>query len=220
MYAIAFKSMEEAKPFKLGDIKKAKNLIEKANFFKGDTRSTIEALAFSIGSGNLELIKYLESQGWLDICKKDKSCLPIHFTSRPGIKIDKRKPIIECLTLNGFNPNTLNSNGMRTLNYAVKYAKEFELVKYLCAIGVNTNIKGGYKKRTPLESAESMSGAMFSSDINQHKKIKNEIDKIIIYLKHEKYKKNISTNITRHSVDSENRRSYRHLSFLSTELNR
>ena len=190
VYAIAFESMEESEPFKLGNIQEAKILIEERKFFEGNTRSTIEALRFSIDSGNLELIKYLGSQGWLDICKQDESCLPIHYASGGSLDIEKRKPIIEYLILNEFDSKALNWSGMSTLNYAVKYANDFNLVKYLCSLGVDPSIKGGYsKKRNPLESAESMSGAIFSSDINEHKKIRKELDNIITYLKNGKCKK-------------------------------
>lgn len=187
-HAIAFEATEEAQAFKKGDIKTVKRLVEKDNYFKDDHKHTVEALYFAIDSGNLELIKYLASQGWLDICRKESLCAPIYAAAYYEFK--KSKPMIEFFISQGFSPVAANAYGATPLHAAAQHSADIDLVRYLCELGVDASVRGGYYKRTALEKAVNSAGAgSLSPNKQEDARIRQGLKKVIAYLESGQCKK-------------------------------
>ncbi len=84
-YGVAWEQSADAGYLRSGDLKAFKQVIQndKENKYK-DPQLIIEALSTGITSGNVELIQYLASLGWLDECRKVEYCKPVHFAAAWG----------------------------------------------------------------------------------------------------------------------------------------
>ncbi len=188
VYALAFESSGEDLPFKRGDLPAVKRLLaEERRYFNTDTTNAVDAnilvqaLSFSIKSGNLELVKYLASQGWLAFCKSRSNCYPIHDAAYQ--EFQSSEPMIRYLISQGFSPYAVNHAGKTPLHNAVN-GGHFKLVKYLCEMGVDPSIKDNYAKETPLNFAlRYITAARFSDEPEEEDaKILAGLKEIIEYL--------------------------------------
>ena len=188
-HALAFESTEEARAFKTGNLKKVKRLIEQDEYFKDAKPITVvEALYFAIDSGNLDLIKYLASRGWLGICRKEPLCAPIYKASY--YKLSRSKPIIEFFISQEFNPIEANTYGATSLHAAVKYSADIDLVRYLCEIGVEESARDHYYKRTALEMAVNELNSGYSASPEELARRRVKYQKIVAYLESGQCRKN------------------------------
>lgn len=188
VYALAFESSDEALPFKRGDLQAVKHIVEEGHFLKKSSNLTIiEALYFSIDSGNLGLVKYLASKGWISVCKSESYCCPIHEAAYHELQTGE--PMIRFFLSHGFSPHDLDTGGNTPLHYAVTNGRS-KMVKYLCEIGVDANIKDKYHQETPLEVARRYStSARQSLDSKEDAKIRAGLKEVINYLQSGQCKK-------------------------------
>lgn len=182
VFALAFESTEEAKAFETGDLKAVKQIVGQKHYFKDQPNSVIvDALYSAIHSGNLDVVKYLKSQGWLDNCRDNKTCRPIHAAAKQSFKTSG--PIIRYFISQGFSPDLVDQGGNTPLHYAAR-AGHIRLVKYLCELGVDPAIKNRYYKMTALEMALLDAGTgQLSSDPKKDAQIRIGLKKVIAYLK-------------------------------------
>lgn len=180
-YSLAFESAKEAQAFKSGNLKEVKRLIEKEDFFRGQSNYVVvEALAYAIQSGNFELIKYLKDQGWLDICQAQNTCFPIHYAAYNDFGTSQS--MLNLFIEHDFNPREVDQGGYTPLHYAARNGHP-EVVKYLCRHGVDVTIKDNYSKETALELAKrDLSTARLSSNPEEESLRRAGLKKVIAYI--------------------------------------
>ncbi len=182
LYAIALESTKEGRAFENGDLLVVKKLIEEDKYFKGrENIFIVQAVYLAVKSGNLDLIKYLDSKGWFVICKKEKNCFPLHYSAR--LDYDKSLPMINFFMEREFNPLISNHGGMTPLHYAAPEG-HIELVQYLCGLGVDPSQKESYLKRTAVRMAKNSAD---SGGIS--KQTRGRLKSVITYLESGECKK-------------------------------
>lgn len=182
LYAIALESTDEGRAFENGDLHQVKKLIEEDKVFTNiENIILVQAIYLAVKSGNLDLIKYLDSKGWLAICKNEKNCFPLHYSAK--LEYEKSLPMIKLLMEKGFNPLSNNHGGMTPLHYAAPQG-HLELVKYLCGLGVDPHRKASYLKRTAVDIAKPNAASGSTSS-----QMREKIIKTITYLESGQCKK-------------------------------
>ena len=188
LHAVGLDSTEEGHAFETGNLKRVKEILEKDNIFTHprETLLLIQALELGVRSGNLELVKYLDSKGWLTTCKNNQTnCFPIHYVSSQ--KSIESMPLVKFFIDKGFSPNIVDKYSMTTLHLAAKTGK-FELVRYLCNIGVDEKIKNSTNE-TALEIAKRyFSRGKLSSNSKEKQRIYLGLKNIIEFLELETIK--------------------------------
>ncbi len=120
-----------------GDLKALRGLLKKVNYYKDEPRFKVHAIHGAVGSGNLTLIEYLSSLGWLKECRKPNplGCELIPLAAQYG-----RIGMIKWLMTQGFDVKEISPYGATALHSAVQGGK-LETVKFLCAQGVDEKAK-------------------------------------------------------------------------------
>ncbi len=175
---------KDVKAFKAGNLEAVKRIFSKEDYFKDNPNVLMEAFGTAIESGNVALIEYLKERGWLEICHKEKGCLPIHFAAMVG-----RLNVVKYFIAEGFDVHALNLDGWHTwwgepdgksaLHYAAGRGY-LNVVVYLCKQGLDNKVrdKGG---KTALDEANDSSQTR-SSDPQEDFRLRTQIPKIIKYL--------------------------------------
>jgi len=141
-----------AKAFKTGDLAAVKRYLKKYPIDEPSVKRMI--LPSAVSSGNLELIKFLDSLGWVDACRDDESheCKPIHLLALGG-----SAEMIRYFMSRGFDINEIETSVHSTpLQYAA-HGKRFDMVRLLCELGADPNrtykFPTGGTKETVLQAA-------------------------------------------------------------------
>ncbi len=178
---------QEAKPFRAGNLKEVKRIVERSGDFSGGDLET--ALDFAASSGNVEVMKYLKSRGWLERCRKqDGPCFPLHAAADEGAGTS----MLGFLIAEGFQVDQRGPLLMTPMFMAAK-SGHLEAVKYLCEAGADPNAKNHegtsmlQRVSTRLESARL--GGKLHPNPKEHAKIKANLEKVIQYLKSDQCKK-------------------------------
>jgi len=121
-------SQREIEALRKGDVAAVKRYFGADNKPGLDDYNIVqEALPAALESGSVELIKFLKYKGWLDVCRKDKECLPIHIAAGRSGSV----PLIRYLMAEGFDGRTKNEFGATALHAAAE-GGHLAAVKFLC----------------------------------------------------------------------------------------
>ncbi len=133
-------SPKAVKAFEQGNLRAVKQILEEDNYYNvpKDLESTpptkIQALHYALTSGNVELVKYLASLGWLEECGKwSDHCQPIRSAAGRG-----RVNMMKYLMSVGFDVKS--GPGYTPLHDAAR-GGHVEAVKFLCEQGVDDKVK-------------------------------------------------------------------------------
>jgi len=176
---------KEARAFRTGNLKEVKQIVERyGEPFHGPDLAT--ALDFAASSGNVEVMKYLKSRGWLERCRKQQAdpCLPLHAAADEGAGTS----MLGFLIAEGFS---VNERGPLLMSPMIMAAEKghLEAVKYLCEAGADPNAKN-QEGTNALQLASTHLGAVsLHSDPKESAKIKANIRKVIQYLESGQCKK-------------------------------
>jgi ankyrin repeat protein len=143
--------------------------------------SLMIALSYAIHSGNLELIKYLQSLGWLDTCKKMSRCGVIYFAAADG-----HLHLVKYFMRQGFDVS--EDGGTRAL-HAAAVGGYFETLKFLCEKGIDNNVKDHYG-RTTLDDVRERVG-LRSSNPREDARFRRNFPRIVEYLTNRDCTKNL-----------------------------
>ncbi len=178
---------QEAKAFRAGNLKEVKRIVERSGDFSGGDLET--ALWFAASSGNVEVMKYLKSRGWLARCRKQAdSCFPLHAAASAGASTS----MLEFLIAEGFQLDQRGPLLWPPMFLATKNG-HLETVKYLCETGADLNAKNHegtsmlQAVSTRLESARL--GGKLDPNPKEHAKIRANLEKVIQYLKTDQCRK-------------------------------
>ncbi len=190
-YGVAWEQSADAGYLRSGDLKAFKQVIQndKENKYK-DPQLIIEALSTGITSGNVELIQYLASLGWLDECRKVEYCKPVHFAAVYG-----RVGVIRFLLSQGFDvnavtgPTAAGGGGKNSALHMAANKGHIGAVVFLCEQGVDPDLRNE-RKRTALGEAKYTSsvrslGATKKEDARK----RADVAKVIEYLESGQCKK-------------------------------
>jgi hypothetical protein len=132
----------DVKAFRTGDLKTVMRLIEKKGLY---TEFDQNVFMTAIESGNVQLISYLKSRGWLKACREE-SCFPLHKATSSG-----KLELVKFFMSEGFDPNATIYMRQNALHSAAS-AGELEVVTYLCVHGADNRAKDE-AGRTPFDIA-------------------------------------------------------------------
>ncbi len=131
-YGLAWEQSADAAYLSSGNLKAFKQVIQNDKEDKYKNPDLIlEALPTAISSGNVELVKYLASLGWLEVCSKDEFCKPIHVAALYG-----RVGVIKFLVSRGFDVKAIDVRGSTPLHHAAEMG-HIAVTMYLCEQGVD-----------------------------------------------------------------------------------
>jgi hypothetical protein len=186
----AWESSKEAESFRKGDLQAVKRIIKSDEEFYKARNIILEALPTAISSGNVELVKYLATLGWLDVCRKVEYCKPIHDAAEYG-----GVGIIEFLISQGFDVHTITAptaaggGGKNSALHLAASMGHLGAVKFLCEQGVNENLRNEYG-RTALGEAKYTAGTgSLGATKKEDTRIRANVAKVIQYLESGQCKK-------------------------------
>jgi hypothetical protein len=166
--------------FQKGDLKAVKEVLELNNFYRDDPQIAVQGLHLAVMSGNVALVKYLDSLGWLDDCRAREDCRLISAAAEKG-----RIKIIKLLMSRGFDVKLVDRGGATALFEAARRG-HFETVKFLCDQGVDPSARllessGGY---TALELAriDYQGRGQLDPNYREATRIRAELPRVIEYL--------------------------------------
>ncbi len=173
----------EAKAFRAGNLKEVKRIVERSGDFNGGDLET--ALDFAASSGNVEVMKYLKSRGWLERCRKpDNPCFLLHAAADEGAGTS----MLGFLISEGFQ---VDERGPLLMTPMIMAAEKGHLkaVKYLCEAGADPNAKN-QEGTNALQLANTQLGAVsLHTDPKENARIKANIKEVIQYLESGQCKK-------------------------------
>ncbi len=176
---------KEARAFRTGNLEEVKRIVERyGEAFHGPDLAI--ALYFAASSGNVEVMKYLKSRGWLERCREqqDDPCLPLHAAANEGAGTN----MLGFLIAEGFQVNERGPLLMSPMFMAAK-SGHLETVRYLCEAGADPNVKDD-EGTSALQRANTQLGAVsLHSDPKENARIKANIKKVIQYLESGQCKK-------------------------------
>jgi len=190
-YGLAWEQSADAAYLSSGDLKAFKQVIQndKENKYKNPDL-ILEALPTAISSGNVELVKYLASLGWLEVCRKDQYCKPIHVAAQYG-----RVDTIRYLIAQGFDahavtpPTTRGEGGKNSALHLAAGMGHIGAVMLLCEQGVDANLKNE-RGRTALGQAKYTAGTgSLGATKKEDARIRANVAKVIEYLESGRCKK-------------------------------
>ena len=177
-------SPQEVKAFRTGNLKEVKRIVERNGIFD-DPYTLATALGLAASSGNVEVMKYLKSRGWLERCRRQtRSCFPLHDAADEGANtIMLGFLIAEGFQVDGRGPLLMTPMIMATEN------GHLETVKYLCEVGADPNAKN-HEGTSALQLASTRLGAVsLHSDRKEDARIRANIKKVIQYFESGQCKK-------------------------------
>ncbi len=131
--------MAEVRALRRGDVKVAKDLIAQRKASADDPRVQTYELYEAIASGNLELLQYLKSAGWLERCRSTSYCFPLHIAAQTATDIK----VLDFLISERFGVDAYNhesegnyESGGTPLHYAA-LSGNLDNVKLLCEKGAD-----------------------------------------------------------------------------------
>jgi ankyrin repeat protein len=183
---------QHRKAFERGNLKAVKRILEKdrrepevGRLYRLDNLDTgsalMTALMYAVDSGNIELVKYLRSLGWLDTCRKMSRCGVIHFAAAHG-----HLHLIKYFISQGFD---VYKDGGTGALHAAAVGGHFETLKFLCEKGIDNNVKDYYGKTT-LDHVRAKTGVR-SRDPRRDARLRKDIPKIVEYLTNRDCTKNL-----------------------------
>ena len=128
--AMAWENTDEAAAFSTGDIAAVKRILAKDHDRGYSGEQLIEALEQAILHGQVELVKYLATRGWLEVCRKAPNCHSVDWAT-------DSVEMLQYLVSKGF-PITID---------ALRSASEtgrLQAVEFLCDRGANPHEKYRY----------------------------------------------------------------------------
>jgi hypothetical protein len=179
--------------FEKGDLEAVKETLRLNNYYNygADMESTppvkIQALHYAVTSGNVELVKYLASLGWLEECRKWKNyCHPIHSAAGRG-----RIRVIKYLMSVGFDPGAVGGEWGETGLHSAARHGQYETVKLLCEAGADPTIESRLETGfTPLRIAKAGFGTRsLDPDPRKDARVRANLKKVVDYLESGQCKK-------------------------------
>jgi len=170
-------SPQEVEAFKSGNLKEVKRILKRRGDYK-DPITMVTALEFAATSGNVEVMRYLNSRGWFDRCRAQMHpCFPLHAAANGGAN----SRMLEYLIAEGFALDARGPLGMTPMLMAAEKGR-FETTKYLCEAGADPDARsrGG---ATALQLAEASIWARHSRNPKVEQRIRDGLSKVIEYLK-------------------------------------
>ncbi len=122
---------ESGKYFEEGDLDAVKRVLAEGAY---SGALLIDALSLAIRSGNVDLVKYLDTRGWLKACRKDRQCDPI-LSAVPS----KNRQMLAFMLSQGFPPT-------RDALFQAAAQADFDAVKLLCEKGASPAGKKTWKE--------------------------------------------------------------------------
>ena len=182
-FALSWEESEDAAIFERGDIEAVGRLITTEPAYK-NPGIVVRALQAAISSRQVELVKFLKTQGWFDVCLKRASCNPIHIAAQAGDSGE----IMSLFVAEGFDPDAEDRVRYTPL-HAAAAAGQLAAVKYLCGIGVDA-AKISLDERTPLQEAKSRFAQTTRQPGNAYEsELGRKLDQVIKYLESGQCKK-------------------------------
>ncbi len=190
-YGVAWEQSADAAYLGSGNLKAFKQVIQndKENRYKNPDL-ILEALHTAISSGNVELVKYLASLGWLEVCRKEKYCIPIHVAAQYG-----RVGVSRFLISQGFDvhavtgPTTAGEGGKNSALHLAAGMGHIGAVRFLCEQGIDADLRNEYG-RTALGEAKYTSGTgSIGATQKEEVRIRANVAKVIEYLESGQCKK-------------------------------
>jgi len=128
---------EDGTAFEAGDVAAVKRILSQTNY-SGEL--LIQAFETSVRSGNIDLVKFLDKKGWLEICRKDKRCDPVSY----AVISRKRPAMLNYLLSRGFKPTSgaLYFASAHVTPDDETVSDSLNAVKILCEGGANPSGKG------------------------------------------------------------------------------
>lgn len=128
---------EDGIAFEAGDVAAVKRILSQTNY-SGEL--LIQAFETSVMSGNIDLVKFLDKKGWLEICRKDKRCDPVSYAVMSRI----RPAMLTYLLSRGFKPTSgaLYFASAKVTPDDETISDSLKAVKILCEGGANPSGKG------------------------------------------------------------------------------
>ncbi len=178
-------SPKEVKAFKTGNLKEVKRIVEGRGEAFGSSYTLATALDFAASSGNVEVMKYLKSQGWFERCRKQiHPCYPLHAAADEGAGTN----MLGFLISEGFQVDERGPLLMTPMFMAAK-SGHLEAVRYLCEAGADPNAKN-QAGRTAVQRANTQLGAVsLHPDRKEDARIRVGIKSVIQYLESGQCKK-------------------------------
>lgn len=118
--------------FQNGDISAVKHILSQSTY-KGE--ALIYAFLTAVSSGNVDLVRYLETRGWGKNCLASEDCDPLFY----AVVSQKHPKMVAYLLSRNYNPTTaaLKSAALMNTPGQKEVAAAFESVVLLCAQGAN-----------------------------------------------------------------------------------
>src|SRR5712691_2006012 len=190
-YGVAWEQSADAGYLRSGDLKAFKQVIQndKENKYK-NPQLIIEALSTGITSGNVDLIQYLASLGWLDTCRKVEYCKPVYFAAEYG-----RVGVIRFLLSQGFDinavtrPTARGGGGKNSPLHAAAWGGHVAAVKFLCEQGVDASLKNETGRTALGEAKDTFSARSLGATKKEDARKRANVAKVIEYLESGQCKK-------------------------------
>ena len=186
-FGAAWESSKEAESFRKGDLASVKRILQKDTYPEA---VILEALPTAVSSGNVELVKYLASLGWLEVCRKDKYCIPIHVAAQYG-----RVGVMRFLISEGFDayavtaPTARGGGGKESALHLAARMGHIRAVEFLCEQGVNADLRNEYGRTALGEAKSTLGTGSLAATKKEDARIRANVAKVIEYLESGQCKK-------------------------------